>query len=234
MGIRIKKVLGWGFKYWKPENDPRFTSDALERFDSMSLEEFTNLFLEYLDKKIKNNDKIETYGYKLLKNQIKGLELKFNIRNFYYTPYGVDDYKICPIVFTTPLQNNFLRYGDLIDAYEYDTNPIKTPNVIYINGENGKPAWIYPWCSCVHVDTGKRVKGNPYFEFCNGNDEAFSSKEGREFMLEQYGVKSDLEFQRKIVPILPEELKVFFEITKIFPNPKTKYKLRPMILTYFS
>lgn len=235
MGMRIKKVLGWGFKYWKPKNDPRFTLDSLKHFNSEDFtEDFTNLFLEHINKKIENNNKTETYGYKLLEQQIKEQKLKFDAYDFYDTPSGIDDYKICPIVFTSPIQEDFSRYGDLIDSYEYQTNPIKIPNATYINGQNGKPAWIYPWCSCVHIDTGKRIKGNPYFKFCNGDNKVFSSKEGREFMFEEFNVKSDLEFQRKIVPVLPEELEVFFEITNIFPNPKTKYKLRPMILTYFT
>jgi len=248
MGIRVHKTIGYGFLKSRFGNDPRFNSHVFneERLDG----DLRPKLLEYIDEKLKTaipNDDTE-FDLKIEKTALecKGLwenntkipiRLHDVIKYNYYNTEG--DNPIGPILFTIPYQKDWYRYDDAIDYQEepqkYVTSDGCVDHAELITDCEGQPAGIYPYCSSYcHRNTGERWVDISTFGRWTLT-RLFKEDPNIKFKIDnKYGIKNFVEWQRHIVPKLPSFISLFCDCFEIFRNPLTKYRLRPMIFTYWS
>lgn len=256
MGIRIHKVLGYGFKYCKFDKDPRFNDWVFNAKSEKFYENKKDEFLEFLkDKKSKFSKEeriisnitmdinwIEGTGWFDKEKPVKSLSLSDFIKYNYFETEGKNP--IGPVIFTLPSSKDWNRYDDIIDYVECSIdNKGSFDSVKFYKDDAGQPAEIYPYVGFVNRNTGKRVRfsqsdrwiltdilqkskkvKNPSLKHIDPDLETNFQKEG---------ITNLIEWQRWIVPIIPDLIVNFCEFAKVFKNPLTIYRLKPMIYTYW-
>lgn len=238
MGNRIHKVIGCGFRYSKLDKDPRFTDGIFDLEGDLRPK-----LIEYLDK-LKSEDSVEKFDYSMLEQQLKGTgwfkdDTSKPISMYdvlKYSSYGSEQ-MATPIIITNPMEKDWYRYDDIIDYYEAPTKdggPID--HVKLIVDDANQSSGIYPYCArYVNRNAGKvceKIHTSIRWTTTNACLEAGIKVP---FKAENpMGIDGSLiQWQRHIVPQLPPFISIFCDAFNVFKNPMTKYRLRPMILTYW-
>jgi hypothetical protein len=246
MGIRIKVILGWGFRRCRYQQDPRFNPEIFGDCDKDYLpamfelnEKLRSTLPDWRQKDFELWTKGKLYGDgKPIKELTSGDFLS-------YCTYNTDENeegKIStgPIVFTSPEHKDWYRYDDVIDYYTF---PPMTDSVKMIVDEVGQPAQVYPYCAFVNRKTGSRpleskaidqttrwLVTKTYFESPEESRRDWKWEEKSEYV---GGAKSIIEWQRDIVPEPPYIIRLFCEAANVFKNPLTVYRLKPMVVSYW-
>jgi hypothetical protein len=242
MGIRINTVLGWGFKYCRYHQDPRFNSEI---FSESSKEDFLPEMIKANESKKKGIDakfrKNEFTDWIEGKSWHKGKKIesltKYDFMQYSYFNTEEDEkgkVKIGSIVFTDPVMKNWKRHDDTIDYYTA-LRGRKDSVISIVDGAN-QPCQIYPYASYVHRKTGKVLNNinrygmtELYFE-CDSSDR---KKFKWDIIGGKNGTKTLIEWQRDIVPEPTYNIRLFCEAAKVFKDPMTVYRLKPMVITYW-
>lgn len=247
MGIRVHKVMGYGLLRCKFENDPRFNSHVFDYNNKVWNGDLRPKLVAYINKRLKkpSKDEYADTDRKIEKAAIlrKGLyenlpdkDIEFHdVVCFNHYDTEGDGY-IGPVVLTIPYQTDWYRYDNSIDYHEEThTTEGQLDRVQLIRDCEGQSSGIYPWCSSyVHRDTGKRWIGGSTVDRWSLTKMFRENREAKFKPDNKMGIDSFIEWQRYIVPKLPPFIELFCDCFKIFKNPKTKYRLRPMIFTYWS
>jgi hypothetical protein len=241
MGTRIHKVIGWGFKYTKLAKDPRF-NESLFDGNRAVLDEMVEL----------NNTKLNSKDIRV-RMDANSFDMRVKARGMYCNEKPIHHLDVCEFVnyngyldyekdngtllITDPTNKKWSRYDDIIDYYESNGTE---DNVKYILDGAGQPAQLYPYCSFVDRNTGKRPKMKKGVSISQSDrwslTEAYfewTKDERKKWNWKVFGVKNILEWQRNIVPEPPYNIRLFCETIKAFKNKKTVYRLKPMIFTYW-
>ncbi len=231
MGIRIHKVLGYGFKYCRFQNDPRFNPWVFDHGHTQHEEHLNQKLIEFYEqKRATNEDKYEfddftDYQYLTGTGWCKenGPAENLTAHDFIQSCEFDGERGAGPIIFTSPQNKDWYRYDDIIDYCEADDMDTKVKII-----QDG----IYPLnCSYVDRRTGKRVKN---FIGKYRYKEAYSYSDGiTEKFQQDYNVKSFNEYCVNIVPVVPSLIVNFCNVFNVFKNPLTVYRLKPMLLTYW-
>ena len=225
MGIRVHKVLGYGFKHCKFNKDIRFNEWVFNNNEPENIKEL--LIQEYSrQKNLGNKDFDDCYDLQWLTNTgwFKDFKAPQSLNCYDFLKYSQfsSEKGRGPIIFTSPLNKDWYRYDDIIDYYDCDEQ--KDSVKMLRDG-------IYPRnASYIDRRTGKIVKTG----YC-GSLEIYKSCHNYldDDIKTKYNVKSYSEFCVNIVPVIPSLIVNFCNIFKVFKNPMTVYRLKPMILTYW-
>lgn len=158
MGIRIHKVLGYGFERSKWDKDSRFTDGFIAKgmYENLDIDAFIS-FLE--DKKKEQGG---WFGCSFELNDLKTGKVKLYDGSDFIK--GDTELSHCsPLVFTNPFYKDWYRFDDDIDYLEncQRHKGIKDELIIPKN-EGGGLAYIYPYASYVNRKTGERVHNVDY------------------------------------------------------------------------
>lgn len=243
MGTRIHKVVGWGFKYTKLANDPRFNESLFNSNGENILDKMVELNTPRLaskDLRVKMDANsfdmwVNAKGMYSDEKPVEHLEIYDFVKYNNYLNPRIDNRGA--LLITDPANKKWSRYDDIIDYYESNGTE---DNVKYILDGAGQPAQLYPYCSFVDRNTGKRPKMKKGISISQGDrwslTEAYfkcTKEERKKWNWKVFGVKNILEWQRNIVPEPPYNIRLFCETIKAFKNKKTVYRLKPMIFTYW-
>lgn len=251
MGIRIHKVLGYGFRKVRFNRDPRFNSHALCTLDHGAHEErfgrekdLRPQLIAFLAKRAQELPEEERWKYRF---EIASLQGKPGQDP---GPLNYADVIICnphntegkipigTLLFTIPYAK-WSHYDDVIDYYEEaqrtvraDGGPIDRCTVL--TDCEGQPCGIYPYDSgYVHRTHGELPK--QLFTTARWTLTRVLRSQGSKLLKagNDFGVKTLVEWQRHIVPEVPLFIRAFCECFEIFKNPKTLLRLRPMLHVYW-
>jgi len=226
MGIRINKVLGWGFKYCDFERDPRFRK---EFWDSRNL----------YDRDIKTEliNEANRLGEELNYFERDWFNKKeyISIGDFlFFGHYEREIPKPTALVFSSEYYKEWYRHDNCLDYYE---TPSMNEKVKFIRDQANQSCCVYPYYGFVNRKTGERFKVEQsdrwsltewYLKMGKDQRLKFEQK-----VFKKKGV-SFIEWQRDIVPQIPLLLRCFLKIAKPFKDDIIMYRLRPMISTYWS
>jgi len=229
MGVRIHKVLGYGFRRAKLDRDPRFNPHAIRSLDQAAHEgkfgngkELRPQMIAFLEEKAKAAPPDRQWEYQL---EIRSLQDQEGEKAKPLTYHDVVIYNpftaeakppIGPLLFTIPYQNWF-RYDDIIDYHEDSQSRVREDGgpedkCSFIGDCEGQPAGIYPYCNYVHRANGaldRRLFTASRWELTRVLRQAGQTKlkPGNEF-----GVKTLVEWQRHIVPEVPLFIRAFLRV----------------------
>jgi hypothetical protein len=243
MGIRINVTIGWGFRYCKYSQDPRFNPKFFEDCDKdylpAMLELNENLKMTLPDWRQKDFElwtKGQLYGEGEPVTKLTSREILSY--SYFNTEENEETRKVItgPIVFTSPEHKDWHRYDDIIDYYTW---PGMKDSVKMIVDDSNQPSQIYPYCVYVNRKTGTKPEGCGSVERSLTKMYFDDTKEHRKkWKWEKMpritcGARSIIEFQRDIVPEPPYIIKLFCQTSNIFKNPLTVYRLKPMVIAYW-
>jgi hypothetical protein len=253
MGIRIHKVLGYGFRRTHLRRDPRFNSHALPSLDAAAHDarldgDLRPKLIAFIEEKAQTAPGDQKWEYRLELNALKGEDRenkaeKLESISFYdvvvNSPFtGEARPPIGPLLFTIPYQN-WKRYDDIIDYYEDTQQRVRQDGgaedkCVLLTDCEGQPTGIYPYVSYVHRTKGplgKNVFTAARWELTRVFRKLGQTqlKSGNPFL-----VDNPVQWQRHIVPEVPLFIRAFCECFEIFKDPKTVQRLRPMLYTYWS
>lgn len=255
MGTRINTVLGYGFKYCKGEKDPRFNPWVFgdkEKHPKLGgiwedIEDLRPLLIKQVKAKIKaigprtNNNWGEISDLEMVLFQLKqnNPARPLAAYDFIRTSSNSCEMISHPVVFTDPTQPDWSRHDNIIDyytvPYEFDDG-IK--DSVRMLTQSNLPHAIYPWDSYVNRLTGERVKMEGGLILRAAAIEHWvelGCKKRKKFdeFLKGSGVKTMLSYQRDITPFIPGIITEVCELLRVFKNPLTVYRLKPMVYHYW-
>ena len=228
MGIRIHKVLGYGFRRTHLRRDPRFNSHALPSLDAAAHDarldgDLRPKLIAFIEEKAQTAPGDQKWEYRLELNALKGEDRKNKAE------------KLESISF----YENWKRYDDIIDYYEDTQQRVRQDGgaedkCVLLTDCEGQPTGIYPYVSYVHRTKGplgKNVFTAARWELTRVFRKLGQTqlKPGNPFL-----VDNPVQWQRHIVPEVPLFIRAFCECFEIFKDPKTVQRLRPMLYTYWS
>ena len=239
MGIRVHKVIGYGFDDLTIKTgqfdiclDSRFNPDGYscasyeDREKKWPMEEFQ----VQLKTMAANTNDWDSINYALLNQCIdRGDFIDFDYLMTWDTEGGLPN--VC--VFVPPGNSERWCQNDgQIDYYEETIRNNQEPHVLLINRT------IYPYD--VYVDLRdnppSRVKDRLYrdakFMPLNTDDQEMITK-FRDVVVEDMGFDTWEELDKTIVPMVPSELIAALIYLKVFKDPMDAYHLKPMIYTYW-
>jgi hypothetical protein len=250
MGIRVHKIMGYGFLRSKLDKDPRFKENVFSPKEGSILNgDLRQPLIDFIEKNSykttdvigeKYDEKNGDYRCELAALKMVGLysDLKDTPINIYdvvhYNYYDTEkDIPIGPVVFTIPYNEDWRRYDNTMDWVEETQKFGQLDHVNRIVDSYNQSRAIYPYESYINRNTGERIR-------CSSLERHLITerlKQGEVIKLKdnnEFGLKTLVEWQRYIVPKLPPFIEIFCDCFNIFKNPLTKYRLRPMIYTYWS
>ena len=116
-----------------------------------------------------------------------------------------------PIIFTNPFAGDWYRYDDDIDYYSAHNEDNLENNIKII------PRGIHPHNSAyINRKTGERIM-RPMYRYESLDDLS------EEFKMNRID----------IVPKIPEIIVEFCNVLRVFKNPLTVYRLKPMLFTWW-
>lgn len=218
MGRRIHVVLGYGFKYSKIQEDPRFRKDLFKKdFYERSYKK------DLIDFFIKRNDILD----RLYIEEIEKCESELTACDFCKYDFEVE--RTSPFVVTDPTQSDWNRYDDIIDYYTYSN----VTEVKLIKDSNGMSYGIYPYLTYVDRRSGERLSLTAVERRILGNYALFPKDFDWKYEKDGFKINSVLEAQRIIVPELSPVISAFIDLAKPFVQERNKYYLRPMVFSYW-
>lgn len=207
MGIRVHTVLGYGWEKFDFKTLPKDDEgDYLPKMAEVATKENINDSKQFLSR-------INNTGWYEKDKKITVL----NVWDFVkYDAFSLEKDEPAALVITSPLNEDWSRYDDIIDYYSGDKQENK---VKLLNLDCGAPKPIYPHDGFVNKNTGERLTGWNYSDMWDG-EKSFKAKTGIGF--------GDL------AAIVPYEIALFCKVAK-FPsdNPLDIYTAKPMIYTYW-
>lgn len=250
MGRRIHKVLGYGFRKVRFDKDPRLSPHALHTLDRAAHEErfgrgkdLRPQLVAFLEKKAPEltegeqwEHRFEVESLRVKKGQNPG-PLNYNDVVIYNPQDTAGKLPIGPLLFTVPYAK-WSHNDDAIDYYEETQRTVRADGGVpdrcaIITDCEGQPCGIYPYDSCyVHRANGKLPR--PLFTAARWSlTRALRSQGSKLKPGNEFGVKTLVDWQRHIVPEAPLFIRAFCECFEIFKAPKTIWRLRPMLYTYW-
>lgn len=246
MGIRIHTAMGWGLKKTKGSKDPRFTPEFLKMWDDeVDLRPLLKKRCEELISVDTTNDDEADINKSYAQMFLQRLSVNENhlgVRNMVRYCSEMDS---GPMVFVPfPYIDTWFRYDDAIDYYD----SLAKNKVKMLVDDAGFPISIWPYYGHVNRKTGRPFRGKnarmyiearqmiPLIEKSGKKVKTLSdliSERGVKELKEEYGIDSLDALVNDLVPEIPFELKLFFEVTHAFKDPLTMYELRPMIYKYW-
>jgi len=237
MGIRIHKILGYGwtdFKGW--DKDPRINplnSDMDSTWDDFfkwAKKLHAELTAGKKDDETFRDDRV--FSLILLIKMQDALKKKTSV--LYDSVYYDDEFgDPNVIVFTIPW-NKWNRYDDTLDYYEYygQYDEMK-PKTVLLN----RP--IYPYESWVDVD-GRELDHRKKETFLQLKTLEMFLKNKKDIPKLRHSVATDLGYRdyeealKKVVPIVPQDIFILNQYLRIIKNDSDVRTLKPMIYTYWS
>lgn len=241
MGIRVNKRMGWGLADLQTDKDGEIIDPRINKegylFDpdeeNFSIEEYFNLLEEYYEKNkddiLRNPEIILDYfaidDMKKEKIQLYdciGHDSEFGIPNVLH---------FVPPVYV----KDWTRYNDSIDYYEESINHEQHSRFQLLN----RP--IYPYEHYIDIDS-LNEEGYPtrihFWDRLRVAEAIFNNlpitEVKKEKMEEIFGFSTKEEYDRRIIPAIPNGLIAFIKYTKIFTDDKFIFDLRPMIYVYWA
>jgi hypothetical protein len=230
MGIRIKKVLGYGFKHCTFKDDPRFNDWVFDcnhdLHENPVNQKLIDFYTEKQDPAKYTSEFDDAYDLQYLagtgwhtdKGPAKELYTHDFIENCAFEYERGKGF----VLFTSPINEDWYRYDDIIDYSDSENMDTKIKKL---------KTGIFPLNSS-YIDrrTGKRVKTiNPsIYSMTHQYIDEISEDFKKEF-----NVKSLNELCVNIVPLVPSVIVNFCNVFNVFKNPLTVYRLKPMVVTYW-
>lgn len=228
MGVRIHKILGWGLRYTKYTDDPRLNEEVLGGDVQISKKEI----LEYIDSK----DSIWKGSSKLFEH-----ELKEDLYDLYDFLHFGPEYTHRPFLIFSLRGSDHYRYDDIIDYYDVTPEEYRVKMIV---DDANQVAGIYPYYNYINRHTGQSIERvypsqrwmltNAYMRLLKDDPKNISkidSSIGEEFG--KFGIHSLIDYQRNIGVEVCPILDALIELSGIFKDPKLKYRLKPMLVTYW-
>ena len=247
MGIRVRKVIGYGFddlnikegefdlcldKRFNPEG--YFCSDWEERNEKWTMEEFQVQLKIMASNSLKKD--WDSMNYAMLDHAIaKGDFSDFDDLIAFDPEFGSSN--VC--VFVPPgSSQRWCQNDSQVDYYEETVRNRQTSHVLHVD----RP--LYPYESWVDLrnDPPTRLESiadalhrQAHFAHLNvdPHDQGMIA-DLRKAAMDELGFESWKELEKSIVPIIPPELLVTLKYLKVFNNPSDAYRLKPMIYTFWS
>jgi hypothetical protein len=248
MGIRIHKMLGYGFDDIV-EDDPRFNV-PVNKIASLNDGEYfpgnyeescalakqkegefiTHLYQNGLDK---CSVDYWTFFSKIHQKE----EIKIDPYNFFYYD---DEYGLENVCIFKPLFGfkDWQRFDDTIDYMEHIERRICNLPDDYV--KVFRWSCLYPFQNFVDAKTGERLKKDPFSTVrminsyldkgeipipCNQWESFEHGSDGK--------YKTWKEFEQNVFPMVPESIVEFCKFYNIFKDEKTVHTLKPMLYVYW-
>jgi len=250
MGIRIHKIMGYGFddlalaeNGWEL-NDPRINNSALDKLydEETQISNYVDWIQEtYLtgEPKIEHERPVDITDTDLL--HIRNLDKKAqkSILKEYAGRYMVvrpdcDDrgWTAGTIVFTPLWMDDWQRGDDAIDYAEHQQAVIDSGR--FINGQVQNLTYgQFPYsASYFNLKTKKPIMGSSYSDaqlFAGRGDMDIA-----DVLVKKDGFDNFADAQKNIAPTVPLTIKHFTDWLGVFNNPETYLHLKPMVVTYWS
>ena len=243
MGIRVRKVIGYGFDDLTVEEgqydlcqDKRFNLDGYfcssyeDRDSKWPMKEFQ------IQLKIMAHDKKDwdSVNYALLDHAIRdGGFTDFEDLIAFEPEFGLSN--VC--VFVPPGNaERWCQNDSQIDYYEETTRNRQQSHVLHIN----RPLYPYEGWVDLRNDPPTRVTGvteslHNQGRFAHLNtDNLDLQMHFRKTAMEKLEFTSWLDLENMIVPIIPPELIAVLNYLKVFNDPSDACRLKPMLYTFWS
>lgn len=233
MGIRIHKVLGYGFndlRTTEPDkygirrvDDSRFNPNGWWHAKWDDKEEIwtTEGFKAHCQQIVDDtDDKYGPLGLMLMEG-LQGNHFRDIHSTIAYDYEGGDPEVVVFMPFTN---SNWKRFDDVIDYYDHEVKPsVKLLDV---------PIW--PYSGYIDRETGERVDRDTEHWIYLYRNAPETSREDEIRSLALKGLGCEKHWMEKYNVSIPEELIEFFRYTKMFADEKAIWSLRPMIYTYWA
>lgn len=242
MGIRINKVIGYGFddltikqdqydlsldKRFNPEG--YFCTSYEDREEKWSLEELQ------IQLQIMSNDRNDTnwINYLLLGGSIKDQKFDFDNLFIFDPEFGIPS--VC--LFIPPGNyDSWREYDRMVDYYEECAKEEGSiSRVVHVDRA------LYPYESWVDLRTDPPTRLDDkqwgWFSLAKWNSDHLNEQDRQNLQLtaaKELNFDSYEDMNKLITPIIPPELVVVLRYLKVFNNPKDIHTLKPMIYTYWS
>lgn len=227
MGIRVHKVVGWGFDDIKTRNgciaDGRIrNSSPLLDYEDFNLQEY----LEFVEAKGDTHNNMDRYLYNHTDVE------KPKLTTWDLVHWG-DEYMMKQIMVIVPVSmtKEWYRYDNAIDWVEETYFQKETSQ---INRYEKIPHGIYPWIGIYMDKRDGTILNNDDMHLWNTahwKDEPVA--EIANVAATNMGFTSYEEAQDCIVPRVPEEIKDLIEYGKLFKKDDAWLQLRPMLYVYW-
>lgn len=248
MGIRIHKMIGYGLNDVKTKKgeltDDRFHPEGVMSPDYEKRDQYTREgFIEWLASP--DSLRLLNFGFHVTMDFEINVEKSILIDqkradNFQYQFHFNAEFGLKKVLCITPLtQPEWHRYDNTLDYEEETMKRRKNGNAcnyvkMSING-------FYPYSSSFIDDrTGNRIASSEGLEFfrCMYWTNLFDGDEARERGLEYFskriGFTSVEEAKQHFAPAIPFSIIAQCIYGKLFKDPNTIWKLRPMMYVYWS
>lgn len=225
MGIRVHKELGYGLTDVMTNEagdiiDPRFTgSFHTEGFDDLTLQDY----LDFLKKCQDDGDARAAWA--------KPYEKPKNWRPYKSFTHEAE-FGLANVFLVTPVEEveKWKRYDDMLDWVE---------EARMDKHHDGSPNWVkeihyplYPYDTWMDSATGEGIR------------DAHSDKQVVRFLLKDNqsqlttflnarGFPSLEEYEKRVVPNVPDSIRYLCRWADIFVDPKTVLELRPLLYVYW-
>jgi len=241
MGIRVRKVIGYGFddlnvEEFELNTDERFNPEGYfcldweDREEAFPMKEF-QVQLKIMAADGNDDDRI---NYALLNQTIDRGDFTDFLDLIAFDPeFGSSN--VC--VFVPPGNSKrWCQNDSQIDYYEETVRNRQQSHVLHID----RP--LYPYESWVDLRnnpptrlTGLTDSLHRQARFAHLNtDDLDMQMNFRKLALEKLEFTSWPDLENTIVPIIPPELVVALTYLKVFNDPSTIHRLKPMIYTFWS
>lgn len=231
MGIRINKILGWGLRYTKGYNDPRLNTKL---YDDVDLTITKEQILNYID----SNDRIWNNRSKFFEHELT--RDNYDVYDFVHFESTEGDV-LHPFLILSLRGTEHYRYDDVIDYYDSDPQSTKVKMIV---DDANQVSGIYPYFSFVNKKTGQPIpKVYPSQRWSITNCLLMVLKEHPEKIDDineiiskeygEFGIYTLIDWQRNIGVEISPVLNALIELSGIFKDPTLKYRLKPMLVSFW-
>lgn len=219
MGIRVRKVMGWGLTDIKTRNEKIADSRFNKKGYLFEDYEFDFNELELIEKLKEEKGEKTDLDFSFAR---KALEEK---KSFIHEIVFQNGKTIC---FST-LWNKSNRYDDSIDYHEENALAEANKDYSYKDKVLLLNSGIYPFLSYMDSRTGKKLDDFSFHAKRLINSGQLVDDE----TLKVLGFKDTEECKKYMHPEIPGSLVCCLEYLKIFKDRNTIFQLRPMIFTFW-
>lgn len=230
MGIRIKKILGYGLTDIV-KNDERFArqpNDAWEWIDEHD-QEFVPAYLTWVREQRDETDRHPLEAIMLGSAQTDRKRYRGNpTEMFTYNDEFGDPAVMCVTPACCP---DWTRHDDMLDYCEHTIDHQDDGAVPIVRPYPGS---LYPWNDYVDVRTGRTVRDAFDIRRTGKYLRPRAHEEVCPEILTRNGFTSFDDAEANLAPMIPSSVRFLCEWAGLFKEPKSVYLLRPLIYSYWS
>ncbi len=239
MGIRVSKRIGWGLCDLQTDEDGKIIDSRINKegyiFDKYDERYSIEGYFQLLEK-VYQDSKEDQKKFDIILDYSMMDEMKKSKVQLYDCIRHNSEFGLANILhFVPPIHvGRWTRHDDQIDYYEETINHEQHPRFQLLNRT------IYPYDHYIDIESLDKDGFPTKIHFWNRlqmfqtifEKDVINNNEIKK-LEEVFGFATREEFERRIIPAIPNGLILFLKYAKIFTDDKFIFDLRPMIYVYW-